>query len=429
MTDCQRTTRKRIGMIVLSLLLLGCQEDPTQTAAVPQQPAGQAAAGVREPAKEATQIQSPLLDDRELTEGWIALFDGESLFGWMHENDADWRVEEGTIVVEKGEKGLLVTTTQFADYVLKVDFLCKPGTNSGIFLATGVDAGDVTKDCYELNIAGADNPFPTGSLVQRKAVSGDLNADGWQSYEVTVQDGHIVVHLDGKEVLDYTDPQPLDRGHIGLQLNEGRVAFRNIRLKPLGLQSIFNGRDLSGWKTYPDMPSKFTVTEEGFLNVKNGRGQLETEAVYGDFMLQLECISHAPGLNSGIFFRCIPGQQMDGYESQIHNGYQDGDRSRPVDCGTGGIFRRQNARRVVADDLQWFCKTIVADGPHMAVWVNGFQVLDWTDTRPPDANPRNGLRLEPGTIMIQGHDPTTNLSFRNLRATELPPRRTMETRE
>jgi len=110
---------------------------------------------------------------------------------------------------------------------------------------------------------------------------------------------------------------------------------------------------------------------------------------------------------------------MNGYESQIHNGFKNGDRSQPLDCGTGGIFRRQNARRVVADDLKWFFKTIVAHGPHVAVWVNGFQVTDWTDNRPPDPNPRKGLRVEPGTLMIQGHDPTTDLSFRNLRVAEL----------
>ena len=92
---------------------------------------------------------------------------------------------------------------------------------------------------------------------------------------------------------------------------------------------------------------------------------------------------------------------MAGYESQIHNGFLEGDRTRPVDCGTGGIFRRQNARRVVADDFAWFRKTIIADGPHMAVWVNGFQVTDWTDKRPPDPNPRRGLRLR----SRHDHDP------------------------
>ena len=50
------------------------------------------------------------------------------------------------------------------------------------------------------------------------------------------------------------------------------------------------------------------------------------------------------------------------------------------------------------------------------------QVSDWTDTRAADENPRKGKRLTSGTLSIQGHDPTTNLSFRKLMATELPAR-------
>jgi hypothetical protein len=111
-----------------------------------------------------------------------------------------------------------------------------------------------------------------------------------------------------------------------------------------------------------------------------------------------------------------------GYESQIHNGYKNGDRTKPVDHGTGAIFRRIQARRVVANDNEWFSKTIVADGPHIAVWVNGYQVTDWTDTRKPNDNPREGLRTEKGTLQIQGHDPTTDILFRDFRAAELRPR-------
>jgi hypothetical protein len=113
---------------------------------------------------------------------------------------------------------------------------------------------------------------------------------------------------------------------------------------------------------------------------------------------------------------------MNGYECQIQNGCEDGDRSKPQDCGTGGIFRRQNARRIVADDFEWFHMTLHADDRHMAAWVNGYQVSNWSDNRAPDENPRRGLRLEPGTIIIQGHDPTTDLSFRNLRIAEIPER-------
>ena len=61
-----------------------------------------------------------------------------------------------------------------------------------------------------------------------------------------------------------------------------------------------------------------------------------------------------------------------------------------------------------------------ANGRHMATWVNGYQMTDWTDDRKPDPNPRKGLRVEPGTISLQAHDKTTNLRFRNLQIGELP---------
>ncbi len=241
--------------------------------------------------------------------------------------------------------------------------------------------------------------------------------------EITAAGMQIVVKLNGRQVLEYLDPKPLGRGFIGLgYFNSGPIEFRNIKLKPLGMRRLFNGRDLTGWKTYPQLKSVCTVTEKGELNIKRGKGQLETVGQYGDFTLQLEVFVNGKGLNSGIFFRCIPGDIMNGYESQIHNGFKDGDRAKPSDCGSGGFFRRQNARRVVADDFAWFGKTIHVDDKHMAVWVNGYQVSDWTDNRKPNKNPRRGLRLEPGTIIIQGHDPTTDLSFRNLRISELPER-------
>jgi hypothetical protein len=239
---------------------------------------------------------------------------------------------------------------------------------------------------------------------------------------VRAEAGHFQVTLDGRPVLDYTDPAPLGFGYIGLQHNQGRVEFRNVKLRPLGMQPLLNGGDLTGWKTYPEMASEFSVGQAGEIHVRKGPGQLETERSYGDFLLQLDCISHGEHLNSGVFFRCLPGQQMMGYECQIHNGYRDGDRTRPLDCGTGGIFRRVDARRVVADDFAWFRQTVVAQGPHVSTWVNGYQVTDWTDRRPPHENPRKGLRTAAGTIMLQGHDPTTNLSFRRLEIAEYPPR-------
>jgi hypothetical protein len=364
------------------------------------------------------------LTAEELKQGWILLFDGESLYGWKAASQANWEVADGAIRVSEGEKGLLNTTTQFADYELKLDFRAPTDTNSGIFLRTSPQPKDPASDCYELNIASpAESPFPTGSFVGRqKGTAANVN-DGWHSYHVTASAGKFNVKLDGEMVLDYDDPKPLGRGFIGLQLNHGPVEFRNIKLRPLGLESIFNGKDLAGWTIYPDKPTVFSVTDDGNLNMKLGPGQLESEGQYADFVLQTEIFVNGQGLNSGIFFRCIPGDFWMGYESQINNAFIDGDRTKPKDCGTGGIYRRQNARRVVANDFEWFHKTIVCDDRHMAVWVNGVQVLDWTDARPPDLNPRKGQRLEKGTIILQGHDPTTDLSFRNIRIAETAKRR------
>lgn len=366
------------------------------------------------------------LSPEEIADGWILLYDGETSFGWTAHSKADWKFSDGVISVASGEPGLLCTNSPFADFVLKVDFRSAPKTNSGIFLRTVPGPTDPAKDCYELNIADAGtSPFPTGSFVGRKKAAGDHDTTDWQSYEVTAEGGRFVIKLDGKVVLQYTDPAPIGRGLIGLQRNTGPVQYRNVKLKPLGLKSLFNGKDLSGWKPFDAdagrNKSRWTVTPEGEMHVSNGPGALESQGQYADFVLQLAVKTRGKNLNSGVFFRCIPGQYTNGYESQIHNGFKDGDRSKPADFGTGGIYRRVPARRVVADDLQWFHKTLIAAGPHIAVWVNGYQVTDWTDTRAPHENPRAGLRLEAGTLMLQGHDPTTDILFKDLRLAELAP--------
>lgn len=363
------------------------------------------------------------LSKEEIADGWILLFDGQTTFGWKATSKANWKVDGGIISVSEGEPGLLLSTSQFDDYVLKVDFRNPKETNSGVFLRTTPAPKDPAVDCYELNIATeAVSPFPTGSFVKRQKATGEHESTDWRSYEVTAQGGHFVVKIDGQQVLDYADPKPLRRGHIGLQLNSGAVEFRNVKLKPLSLQSIFNGKDLTGWQTTPDKKSVFSVTSEGALNVKNGDGQLESAGKYGDFILQAEVFSNGKALNSGIFFRCIPGLFWQGYECQIQNGFKDDDRTKPVDCGTGGFYRRQNARRVVANDFEWFALTLAVSDNHMAAWVNGYPVSDWTDQRPANENPRQGSRLQAGTLAIQGHDATTDLSFRKLQIVELPPR-------
>lgn len=365
---------------------------------------------------------TPGLSPEEIEDGWLSLFDGKTMFGWRATTKTDWKVVDGTIEATSGEIGLLCTTTQFADYLLRVDFQTDENTNSGIFLRTSPQPKSPSYDCYELNIAPHSNAFPTGSLVAREKVTPECKPGEWHTFEIRCQGPVIEVKLDGEIVITFEDKAYLGKGFIGLQHNEGKVRFRNISLKPLGLDSLFNGKDLTGWKTYPEMETDFTVTEEGVLHAQNGPGQLETQQAFGNFVLQMQAKTNAKNLNSGVFFRCIPGDKMMGYESQIHNGIEGDDPTQPLDSGTGAIFRRTVARRVVSKDNQWLTKTLIAEGAHISVWVNGYQVTDWTDQRKPDENPRRGLRLAAGTIILQGHDPTTDVSFRDFQIQELPAR-------
>jgi len=410
------------------LTLAGCQEKPATPAATAGKPPAPSTTAAAAPAGVKDSVAAPnTLTPAEAANGCLLLFDGESLFGWQPASKANWKVAGGTITASEGEAGLLCTTSQFADYQLKVDFRAPAGVNSGVFLRTTETPtlDDVKTKVYELNIADPSNPFPTGSFVGRQKGESVAPTSDWQTFDITAVGPKFTVLLGGRKVLEYTDPQPRLAGKIGLQFNTGTIEFRNIKLKPLGLKAMFNGKNLDGWKI--SGASQGGVGPAGELTLTNGKGNAEFvggakvgDGLYGNFIMQLDVFVHSPGLNSGVFFRSIPGEMMNGYESQINNVFKDNDRSKPGDCGTGGIFRRVDARRVVANDQEWFTKTIVAYGNHVGVWVNGYPVTDWTDTRAADLNPRKGSRVEPGTIQLQGHDPTTNLSFRKLLIAELP---------
>lgn len=368
------------------------------------------------------------LPPEETAEGWVRLFDGHTLFGWEMVGTANWSVADQTLRVDQGEKSLLCTTLPWKDFEFRCEFRSAAETNSGIFLRTPIAPEDPARDCYELNIAPPENPFPTGSLVARRkfepADLGTLAADSWHAYRVRMVGDQVTIWLNDRELYSYTDPSPLPAGRIALQHNEGQVAFRNVLARPLGLQPLFPtertpGTELTEWVQYPDMPGSIDWDSEGNLHVRGGKKQLESKAHFADFALVAQVKTNGPQQNSGIFFRCIPGEEMNGYECQINNDARDGNPLFPADCGTGGFFRRQDARLLMAKTDEWFTLCLVTAGPKMAAYVNGIQVSDWEDTRAADPNPRRGLRLEAGSLMLQGHDETTNVLFKSIDAVSL----------
>lgn len=371
-----------------------------------------------------------LLYPKEHAIGTLLLFDGKTTYGWESIGDAKWDVADGEIRTTGDKPGFLVTTSEFADFQLSVDFKAAAGTNSGVFIRSAREPKDAAKDCYEINIAAPGvSEYTTGSIVARQksnAPSTDdsvLKSTDWVNMLITAEGNQITTEVGGNKVISFRDDtaNALLRGRIALQANKGPVAFRNIKLRPRGQKKLKFDKELTGWKVFPGKQAEYSTTDKGELQVKNGPGMLEyTAQEFGDFVLSFEVRTMAPNLNSGVFFRQIPGEFTQGYECQVHNGIKDGDPAQPLDCGTGGFYRRSNARFVNGRDLHWTRITLMVHGPHMAAWVNGVQVSDWTDERKPDDNPRKGLRTKPGTLSIQGHDPTTDILFQDFQIAELP---------
>lgn len=383
-----------------------------EAGAVGNEPAPAFAAEVYEASAE--QLLDARLPIEQTTEGWIRLFDGHTMFGWMIAGEANWRVDDGALVADRGEPCLLSTTTQWADFELELEFQNEAETNSGVFVRTAIDPKDPQTDCFEINIAPRDNPFPTGSIVQRQksdAYTGDIAQ--WHTMNLVCNGTSLKVKIDDALMCESEDAQSPRTGHIGLQFRSGAARFRNIRLRPLGLESLLDA-ELSQWKRYEDMPGKFSFSEEQELIVDGGKQQLESQENYGDFTLLADYKMDNPKSNSGIFFRSIPGDVMMGYECQVNNAMVDGNPLQPADCGPGGIFRRQDARIVAGEPGRWNSILLAADGSHFATWVNGLQVTDFYDDRAADKNPRRGTRIEPGTLIMQGHDETTQAAYRKI---------------
>jgi len=221
------------------------------------------------------------------------------------------------------------------------------------------------------------------------------------------------------------------------------INLKAIRFSPSGMKSLFNGKDLEGWVVYPGKKTDFTWNPAGFLSVKNGPGDLQSKETFDHFLAQVDIKTNGKHLNSGIFFKALPGEYWKGYESQIRNQFNPTEdqkytveqydpktnklvsketvMSRAVDYGTGAIYRRLPTRVEASKDGEWFTMTIAVHGRHIATWVNGVQTVDWTDNRPENNNPREGYRVAPGAFSIQGHDPTTDIDFRNFRVLKLKP--------
>ena len=175
--------------------------------------------------------------------------------------------------------------------------------------------------------------------------------------------------------------------------------------------SLFNGKNLDGWKVYGT--EKWYV-DNGELICESGPdkeyGYLATTNEYKNFILNLEFYQQSDG-NSGVFFRSsIEGVIISGWQVEV----------APPGNNSGGIYESYGRGWLVKPDPKydniikmqsWNLMKIMVDGDNVKTWINGKEMVDITDPVIGDAN---------GSIALQIHDGGgIKVRWRNLELTPI----------
>jgi hypothetical protein len=169
--------------------------------------------------------------------GWTVLLDGSNLDNWNAIGSANWRVADGTVMADSGDKrqGYLVSKNAYTDFQVRAEFWVDDEANSGVFLRCG-DRGTVNaKNAYEVNIFDKrpDPSFGTGAIVYIAKASTVLKAGGkWNTYEITAKGPRLTIVLNGVKTAEVDDSKHAS-GPIALQYGAGVVKFRKVEIRPL----------------------------------------------------------------------------------------------------------------------------------------------------------------------------------------------------
>jgi hypothetical protein len=191
-------------------------------------------------------------DQPDLQTGFVSLFDGKSLEGWKlaEENPESWKVVDGMLVCDGPRCHLFYDgeLAPFKNFHFVAEVMTTPGSNAGIYFHTKYQPTDWPKYGYEcqVNVSHTD-PKKTSSLygVENIADPG-LKDNEWYTQEIIVQGRRIQLKVNGKTLVDYTEPENkqaesaqferrLSEGTFALQAHDpqSKVFFRNLRVKKL----------------------------------------------------------------------------------------------------------------------------------------------------------------------------------------------------
>ena len=180
---------------------------------------------------------------------------------------------------------------------------------------------------------------------------------------------------------------------------------------PKGFQKLFDGKDLKGWHisevNHHGNTKAWKVEPGGVLTVTQDRpgngGILLTDKKYRNFEVSLE-VNPDFGCDGGLFLRSTEKGEayqvmLDYLEGGNMGGiYGEGLKGLGPNAGTGKRMDREWQKYWKKGEWNQIRARMEGDVPHIQVWMNGTQIVDWTDSE----NRLPGGAVD-GMIAVQSH--------------------------
>ena len=183
-----------------------------------------------------------------------------------------------------------------------------------------------------------------------------------------------------------------------------------------GWVQLFNGKDLTGWKTHPADKAKWEVKDGAIVGTGPAGHLFSERGDYENFHLRFEVKINDKG-NSGQYFRATFAKAFPpGYEAQINSTHGDRVRTGSLYADARGKFTEDEKKKMLVFDRlvepdTWFTQEVIADGNHIIIKVNGKVTVDFVDEK---------SRHTKGHFAIQQHDPGSIVMVRKIEFKELP---------
>jgi hypothetical protein len=196
-------------------------------------------------------------------EDWLTLFNGRDLAAWRANNDPEsFTVQDGILRLQASGKfrahlfyvgNLKDGLEKFKNFELEATVRAEPNSNGGIFVHTDMSLRDAAKHLakgYEVQLnSSTKEKRKTGSLYAIVDIENSpVDETQWFTIRIVVNDKRITAAINGQQVLDYTEPDNVQRpperagrlfdpagGAIALQAHDPQSVwyFKDIRLKRL----------------------------------------------------------------------------------------------------------------------------------------------------------------------------------------------------